>query len=97
MKRFWKKPLFDLLDKLKVTLDGIYGEGKVSLIDATLRWMYHHSQMDGAHGGTHSLSRLSAFLHLYKIQYQITVECLIYPDTCQVLLSLNYLPSGVII
>ncbi|XP_020622396.1 aflatoxin B1 aldehyde reductase member 4-like [Orbicella faveolata] len=50
VKRFWKKPLFDLLDKLKVTLDRIYGEGKVSLIDATLRWMYHHSHMDGAHG-----------------------------------------------
>ena len=75
MKRFWKKPLFDLLDKLKVTLDRIYGEGKVSLIDATLRWMYHHSQMDGAHGGTYSFSWFSAFLHWYtEIHYKIAIE-----------------------
>ncbi|CAH3151636.1 unnamed protein product [Pocillopora meandrina] len=50
VKRFWKKPLFDLLDKLRTTLDRIYGEGKVTLIDASLRWMYHHSKMDGACG-----------------------------------------------
>ncbi len=51
IKRFWKKPFFDLLDNMKVTLDHIYGEGKVTLIDASLRWMYHHSKMDGTHGG----------------------------------------------
>lgn len=45
------KPLFDLLEKLWVTLDRVYGEGKVSLVDASLRWMYHHSKMDGSHGG----------------------------------------------
>jgi len=51
VKRYWKKPLFDLLKKLQVTLDLVYGEGEVSLIDASLRWMYHHSKMDGARGG----------------------------------------------
>ncbi|PFX25622.1 Aflatoxin B1 aldehyde reductase member 2 [Stylophora pistillata] len=50
VNRFWKKPLFDLLDKLRGTLDRIYGEGKVTLIDASLRWMYHHSKLDGACG-----------------------------------------------
>lgn len=50
IKRYWKKPFFDVLDKLKANLDRIYGEGKVSLVDAAIRWMYHHSQMDGAHG-----------------------------------------------
>ena len=70
--------MFDLLDKLKVTLDRFYGEGKVSLIDATLRWMYHHSQMDGAHGGTYCFPWLSVFLHENKIHYLIAVECLIY-------------------
>lgn len=50
-KRYWKKPYFDAIDKLRVTLDRIYGEGKVSLVDATLRWMYNHSRMDGAYGG----------------------------------------------
>lgn len=43
--------MFDLLEKLRVTLDRVYGEGKVSLVDASLRWMYHHSKMDGSHGG----------------------------------------------
>jgi len=50
VKRFWKKPLFDAIDRLNETLDRIYGEGKVSLVDASIRWMYHHSKMDGAHG-----------------------------------------------
>ena len=50
-KLYWKRPLFDSLDKLRTTLDRIYGEGKVTLIDASLGWMYHHSKMDGACGG----------------------------------------------
>ena len=56
LKRYWKKALFDSLDKLRATLDRIYGEGKVTLIDASLRWMYHHSKMDGACGGMYLLS-----------------------------------------
>ena len=55
-KRYWKKPYFDALDKLRETLDHIYGEGKVSLVDATLRWIYNHSWMDGAYGGMFFLS-----------------------------------------
>ena len=43
--------MFDLLEKLRVTLDRVYSEGKVSFVDASLRWMYHHSKMDGSHGG----------------------------------------------
>ncbi|XP_068750549.1 aflatoxin B1 aldehyde reductase member 2-like isoform X2 [Montipora capricornis] len=50
LKRYWKKHLFNSIDKLRVTLDSTYGVGKVSLIDASLRWMYHHSKMDGANG-----------------------------------------------
>ncbi|XP_044173576.1 aflatoxin B1 aldehyde reductase member 2-like isoform X2 [Acropora millepora] len=50
LKRYWKKPLFKLIDQLKLTLDSIYGVGKVSLVDASIRWMYHHSKMDGANG-----------------------------------------------
>lgn len=49
-KLYWKRPLFDSLDKLRTTLNRIYGEGKVTLIDASLGWMYHHSKMDGACG-----------------------------------------------
>ena len=50
-QRYWKKPLLDAIDKLRATLDRVYGEGKVTLVDATLSWMFHHSKMDGAHGG----------------------------------------------
>ena len=61
IKRYWKKPLFDLLDKLRVTLDHVYGEGKVSLIDASLRWMYHHSKMEGAQGGKVNFLSVASF------------------------------------
>ena len=53
--------MFDLLKKLQVTLDRVYGEGKVSLIDASLRWMYHHSKMDGAHGGEANFLSVTSF------------------------------------
>ena len=43
--------MFDALDTVKVALDHVYGPGKVSLADASIRWMYHHSILDGAHGG----------------------------------------------
>ena len=69
LKRFWKKPLFDLLDKLRATLDRIYGEGKVTLVDASLRWMYHHSKMDGTYGGRSILSyQAPKFFHIFHIE-----------------------------
>lgn len=49
-RHFWKKPLFDALETVKVALDHVYGPGKVSLPEASIRWMYHHSILDGAHG-----------------------------------------------
>lgn len=63
IQRYWKKSLFDLLEKLRVTLDRVYGEGKVSFVDASLRWMYHHSKMDGSHGDTVILGA-SSVMHL---------------------------------
>ncbi|XP_029212590.1 aflatoxin B1 aldehyde reductase member 4-like isoform X5 [Acropora millepora] len=50
LKFFWKKPMFDAVDKVKVALDHVYGPGKVSLADASIRWCYHHSILDGAYG-----------------------------------------------
>ncbi|EDO41340.1 predicted protein [Nematostella vectensis] len=47
--RFWKKEIFDTLDKVKAKLNELYGEDKVSLTDASLRWMYHHSKLNGKH------------------------------------------------
>lgn len=42
--------MFDAVDKVKVALDHVYGPGKVSLADASIRWCYHHSILDGAYG-----------------------------------------------
>ncbi|XP_015754891.1 PREDICTED: aflatoxin B1 aldehyde reductase member 4-like [Acropora digitifera] len=50
LKFFWKKPMFDAVDKVKVALDHVYGPDKVSLADASIRWCYHHSILDGAYG-----------------------------------------------
>ena len=48
--------MFDAVDKVKVALDHVYGPGKVSLADASIRWCYHHSTLDGAHGGMRAIS-----------------------------------------
>ncbi|XP_031549469.1 aflatoxin B1 aldehyde reductase member 4-like [Actinia tenebrosa] len=48
--RYWKKPMFDNLDKIKKKLDEVYGTNRVSLTAASLRWMSYHSLMDAEHG-----------------------------------------------
>jgi len=65
--RYWKKVNFDALDNIKHRLDEAYGEGKVSLVDASLRWMVHHSQLltslgDGIILGASNLDHLNANL-----------------------------------
>ena len=52
LARYWKQPIFDAIDRIKATLRDKYGEGQgaVSLTDASLRWMMHHSQLKGEHG-----------------------------------------------
>ena len=49
-KRFWKKALFDAVDELRVTLERIYGN-QVSMAEASFRWLYHHSMLDGIYSG----------------------------------------------
>ena len=48
--RYWKKSLFDAVAKVQVALKRIY-QGHVTLGEASIRWMYHHSKLDGQHGG----------------------------------------------
>uniref|UniRef100_A0A7S2TPV6 NADP-dependent oxidoreductase domain-containing protein n=1 Tax=Lotharella oceanica TaxID=641309 RepID=A0A7S2TPV6_9EUKA len=44
--RFWNKENFDGIDIVKKALVGAYGgEEKVSMVDAALRWLVHHSKM----------------------------------------------------
>ena len=49
-KRYWKKRLFDSVEKVKTALDHVY-HGHVTMGEASIRWMYHHSQLDGRYGG----------------------------------------------
>ena len=44
-KRYWKKCYFDGIDKIKEQLDKSYGEGKVSMSEASLRWIKYHSAL----------------------------------------------------
>ena len=50
-KRFWNKEYFDGVADIQNALRSCYGEGKVSLIEACNRWMYHHSMLSQKHGG----------------------------------------------
>ena len=47
LQRYWKKPLFTAIDDIKAALKAAYGEGEkaVTLTNASLRWMVHHSQL----------------------------------------------------
>jgi hypothetical protein len=50
-KRFWHKEYFDGVADIQNALTACYGEGKVSLIEASVRWMYHHSKLSSEYGG----------------------------------------------
>ena len=43
--------MFTGIGKVKASLDSVYGAGKVSLANAAVRWMVHHSQLDPKFGG----------------------------------------------
>jgi len=48
-ERYWKPELFTALDTLAATLQRVYG-GKVTMTEASLRWMLHHSILKGGEG-----------------------------------------------
>ncbi|NP_001089776.1 aldo-keto reductase family 7, member A2 L homeolog [Xenopus laevis] len=45
--RYWKKHHFDAIDLVQKSLQETYGSEKPSLTSAALRWMYHHSKLQG--------------------------------------------------
>ncbi|XP_062889254.1 aflatoxin B1 aldehyde reductase member 3 [Mobula hypostoma] len=45
--RYWKEHNFRGIDLVKKAIDKTYGCGKTSLVSAALRWMYHHSNLQG--------------------------------------------------
>ncbi|XP_029434757.1 LOW QUALITY PROTEIN: aflatoxin B1 aldehyde reductase member 2 [Rhinatrema bivittatum] len=48
--RYWKENQFEAIDLLQQALITAYGAKKPSLTAAALRWMYHHSKLQGMSG-----------------------------------------------
>nr|XP_037851834.1 LOW QUALITY PROTEIN: aflatoxin B1 aldehyde reductase member 4-like [Chlorocebus sabaeus] len=48
--RFWKENHFEGIALVEKALQAAYGASTPSTTSAALRWMYHHSQLQGAHG-----------------------------------------------
>ncbi|KAM4703420.1 aflatoxin B1 aldehyde reductase member 2-like [Rhinophrynus dorsalis] len=48
--RYWKKHHFQAIDLVQRALEEAYGSDTPSLTSAALRWMYHHSQLQGSRG-----------------------------------------------
>ena len=43
--------MFTGVDGIKESLASVYGSGKVTVANAAMRWMVHHSQLDPKYGG----------------------------------------------
>ncbi|XP_072011321.1 aflatoxin B1 aldehyde reductase member 2-like [Engystomops pustulosus] len=50
--RYWKKQYFEGIDLVQKALEEAYGKDRPSLTSAALRWMYHHSKLQGSQGDT---------------------------------------------
>lgn len=48
-QRFWRKNFFDAIDEVSEAVTKVYS-GKVSLAEASTRWLMHHSKLDGSYG-----------------------------------------------
>ncbi|KAG2458902.1 ARK72 reductase, partial [Polypterus senegalus] len=48
--RYWKPHHFQAVDLVKNALKAAYGPDQTSMTCASLRWMYHHSQLRSEHG-----------------------------------------------
>ncbi|XP_006642010.3 aflatoxin B1 aldehyde reductase member 3 [Lepisosteus oculatus] len=48
--RYWKEHHFQAIDVVQKALDVVYGSNKPSMTSAALRWIYHHSQLQGERG-----------------------------------------------
>uniref|UniRef100_A0A2I2YXS2 NADP-dependent oxidoreductase domain-containing protein n=1 Tax=Gorilla gorilla gorilla TaxID=9595 RepID=A0A2I2YXS2_GORGO len=50
LNSFWKQHHFEGIALVEKALQAAYGASAPSMTSAALRWMYHHSQLQGAHG-----------------------------------------------
>lgn len=51
-ERYWKEEHFNAIEKLKTLLQVHHPEDGISVIEASIRWLYHHSSLDGTKGDT---------------------------------------------
>ncbi|XP_034500836.1 LOW QUALITY PROTEIN: aflatoxin B1 aldehyde reductase member 4-like [Ailuropoda melanoleuca] len=61
--RFWKEHHFEAIALVEKALQAAYSGSTPSMTLAALRWMYHHSQLQGAHGDAVILG-MSSVQHL---------------------------------
>ena len=54
-ERFWRESIFTGVECIKESLTSAYGNDKVSVANAAMRWLVHHSQLDPRHGGIYNL------------------------------------------
>ncbi|OBS64802.1 hypothetical protein A6R68_06669, partial [Neotoma lepida] len=69
--RYWKEEHFKGIALVEKALKSTYGTSTPSMTSATLRWIYHHSQLKGGHGdavilGMSSLQQLEQNLALVE-------------------------------
>ncbi|OBS67871.1 hypothetical protein A6R68_03587, partial [Neotoma lepida] len=69
--RYWKEEHFKGIALVEKALKSTYGTSTPSMTSATLRWIYHHSQLKGGHGdavilGMSSLQQLEQNLALIE-------------------------------
>ncbi|XP_018580712.2 aflatoxin B1 aldehyde reductase member 3 [Scleropages formosus] len=48
--RYWKESHFQAIDIVQKALEAAYGSQKPTMTSAAIRWMYHHSQLQGDRG-----------------------------------------------
>ncbi|XP_070758238.1 aflatoxin B1 aldehyde reductase member 3 isoform X3 [Enoplosus armatus] len=45
--RYWKRSHFQAIDVVQKAIETVYGSEKPTMTSAAMRWMYHHSQLNG--------------------------------------------------
>lgn len=48
--RYWKHAYFEAVTEITQSLNTVYGDGNVSIAEASYRWLYHHSALNGMLG-----------------------------------------------
>ncbi|EDL13301.1 aldo-keto reductase family 7, member A5 (aflatoxin aldehyde reductase) [Mus musculus] len=58
--RFWKEHHFEAIALVEKALQTTYGTNAPRMTSAALRWMYHHSQLQGTRGGRSHLGHVQS-------------------------------------